>query len=219
MLIATAAACAVGIATSVAQVYSVNAVGYVNVNVNEKPAVATTLLLVANPLNAGGNTLAEVFPALPDLTLFFPFNNGTGLFDGPYTYFGGWDIPTAVFAPGSGGFLAFDNSIIDGSVTITFVGEVPQGTLSTTIASNRLSIVASKVPQGGQIDTALGFPAADLDLVFTWNKAQWKYNDASTYLGDWDIPPVVGVAEAFVVVPDATTFERTWTRVFNVNNP
>jgi hypothetical protein len=107
--------------------------------------------------------------------------------------------------------------------TVTFVGEVPQGTLNVLVRSNLLTILASKVPQAGQIDTALGFPARDLDSVFTWNKATWSYKSAATFLGGgWDDPALatVGVAEAFCITPDPTVGpDRTWSRTFNVNNP
>jgi hypothetical protein len=226
MLIATAAACAVGIATSVAQVYSVNAVGYVNVTVSENVAnpLGVTYVLVSNPLKTGGNTLAEVFPSVPDLTGFFAFNNTTGVFDSQKTYLGGWDDPSYVFDNGVGGFLAFDNGFIDGTVTVTFVGEVLQGTLNVGVPNNAYVIIGSKVPQAGQIDTALGFPARDFDQCFTWNRATWQYKSAATYLGGWDDPALatVEVAAGFVIAPDLTPPvppARTWTRAFNVNNP
>src|SRR6185436_7382863 len=92
-LLLTAAIGVAGVASSFAQaVYSVNAVGYVNVSVAKNPSSATTFLLVANPLNSGGNTIGEVLPNVPDFTILFTFNNTSGQFEGAFTYLGGWDV-------------------------------------------------------------------------------------------------------------------------------
>jgi hypothetical protein len=220
-LLLTAALTAAGVATSMAQaVYSVNAVGYVNISVNQRPASSSTLLMFANPLNTGGNTVSEVFPSLPDGTLLFTFNNGTGQFDSAVTFaFGAWDVPTHPVPPGGGGFLQFDNSFAPNPIAFTYVGEVPEGApLSTAVpGAGRLSLLASKAPISGQLDTDLGFPAADGDLVFRWDKANYRYTDASTFaFGSWDIPPVLGVGDGFVLVPDPSTPARTWTKNFDV---
>ena len=56
-ILLTAAVLAAGLGASVAQsVFSVNAVGYVNVTI--RPGYN----LIANPLNNGGNTVSEVLP-------------------------------------------------------------------------------------------------------------------------------------------------------------
>jgi uncharacterized membrane protein len=54
-----------------AQVYSVNAVGYVNV------AVAKGYNLIANPLNnQGGNKVSVLMPTAPNGTTFFKYKGG-----------------------------------------------------------------------------------------------------------------------------------------------
>ena len=223
-----AALSAASIATSLAQVYSVNAVGYVNVTVNEDTANGlTTVLAVANPLNSGANTLAEVIPTAPELTLLFRFNNATHSLEDPELFIGGaWDGAggSHTFPPGQGGFLNIDNGEIAGSYTFTFVGEVPQGTLTTHLEGGSTTaeirqIVASKVPQEGRVQTDLGFPPRELDFVASWNRAQWKFNDFALFVGGaWADPePVAKVAEPFQVVPDPSTPARDWTRTFSVN--
>ena len=70
-LLLTAALCAAGIATSKAQVYSVNAVGYVNT------ALKPGYNLISNPLDnkaANGNTIANLFASLAPGTQFFVFD-------------------------------------------------------------------------------------------------------------------------------------------------
>ena len=73
-----AALLAAGVATSMAQVsnvYSVNVVGYVNLN------LTNGLNLISNPLDAVGNggaasnTIANVFGVVPDGTQVYKFTN------------------------------------------------------------------------------------------------------------------------------------------------
>src|SRR6185295_14677723 len=121
-LLLTAALCAAGIATSKAQVYSVNAVGYVN----------TSLLkgynLIANPLDnkaTDGNKIKNLFASLPGGSQIFKFN-GTkfdlaevDLLSGEIT----GDAKDFTVVPGEGVFVFLPPDAPANS-TITFVGEV-----------------------------------------------------------------------------------------------
>ena len=70
-LILTAFVGALGIAGASAQVYSVNAVGYVN------KSIPAGFSIVANPLNNGGNKVSEVFGVLTSsLTVYRYGDNG-----------------------------------------------------------------------------------------------------------------------------------------------
>lgn len=228
-LIVTVAACAVSLATSWAQVYSVNAVGYVNVTVGKNPSSGLfggySYVLVANPLNAGGNTLGEVLPTVPDGTIYFAFNPPSCGFGDQVTYYAGigWEDPTPVFAPGTAAFLGIPDSA-SFPATITFVGEVPQGSQNVQVKGNCLTIIGSKIPQSGVLDKALLFPAVDGDSVFTWNRAAWAYNSETVYYSaipgfDDDSLATVEVAAGFVITPPTGTPDRNWSRTFNVNNP
>ena len=131
-LLLTAALGIASAATSMAQtaVYSVNAVGYVN-----KP-LPVGFSIVANPLNASPNTVATVFAggAIPGMAVYKFETVGGYLVNGYNLPPGGgaaeWDDPTQPFAPGEGAFVSNPGP---GPVTITFVGEVPQGTLTTPV--------------------------------------------------------------------------------------
>jgi hypothetical protein len=99
--------------------------------------------------------------------------------------------------------------------TQTFVGEVPQGTLTTPTPSG-FSIVASKVPQAGSI-SALGFVGEPSDVIY-------KFSNVSGYtvytFDDLDLAwspsePSFGVGEAFFLLKNGPT--RQWTRTFSVN--
>jgi hypothetical protein len=198
-LLLTAALGAAGVASALAQVYSVNAVGYVNT------ALGIGFNLVANPLNTGGNTVAEVHPTAPAGTLLYTFNPATGFsvlqWDDEWLPAG-----TTVIAPGTGYFLR-----VAGASTITYVGEVPQGTLTIPLVAG-FNLVGSKVPQAGKLQADLGYVPANGDLVYTYASTGYtvfQYDD------EW-LPsePVLRVGEGIWVRKAAA---GEWTRTFSVN--
>jgi hypothetical protein len=205
-LLLTAALSAAGIATSMAQVYSVNAVGYVN----------TTLVpgfnLISNPLNnteTNGNQIQVLFNGLPDGSSVYRFVNGA--YEIITKDFGEWAPAAgaaATLTPGSGVFVR-----VQGTNVVTFVGEVPQGTLTTTIPAG-FSIVSSQVPQEGT-PTALGYVPGEGDQLYFFTEATQAYDIISFEFGEFSKPlPTLAVGEAFFVRAVAPS---TWTRTFNVN--
>jgi len=226
-LLLTAAVFAAGIGVSMAQVYSVNAVGYVNVT------VGPGYNLIANPLNGSNNVIGTVIPIAPDNSSVFVWNKGLQQFNQADTYFNfpppdnGWydagsNPSTTVLEPGSAFYFVNPS----GSSTLTFVGEVPQGNLTNTIVAN-YGFYSSIVPQSASL-TSMGFPASDNMSVFFFNQAAQQYNQAITYFdfpppdngwydsGSNKVEPTPGVAEGFLLFnPGATA---NWVRNFSVNN-
>jgi hypothetical protein len=210
---------ALGVASSLgafAQVYSVNAVGYVNTTL--KPGFN----LICNPLNnTTSNSVEDLFPAIDNLTVF---KYQVGAQGGGYVIanysdaLGGWDN-TFTLAPGEGCFVNLPGTA---DVTVTFVGEVMQTTggvpLSNTLPQG-LSMKSSMVPQAGKLQADLGFPVADNDTVYLWNNTKtppgydiFNYSDA---LGGWDNgDPNVAVGVAFFL---SKAVAGTWVRDFTVN--
>jgi hypothetical protein len=204
---------ALGVASSLgamAQVYSVNAVGYINITIQPGK-----LGMVANQLNTGGNTVAEVIPTAPDGTILYKYSQAGG-FSIIAREFGEWGAGGATTVrPGEGFFVAHTQTT---PLTLTFVGEVPQGALSTALAQG-LNLVSSQVPQAGKLVGDLGFPAAEGDIVYQWDgaaagsgayKAPNGYEFGAFSLGD----PDIAVGEAFFVAKSAA---GNWTRNFSVN--
>lgn len=138
-----AAALAAGIATSaVAQsnVYSLNVVGYYNVSV-----AANQTVLVGNQLNTTNNNLPGVIPAPPPGSQFQYFTGGgltAYVFDDVDLQ---WepDATGVNLSPGHGGY--FKSPV---ATTVTFVGEVKQGSLTNTFTKNQYVVLASQVPIG-----------------------------------------------------------------------
>lgn len=189
-----------------AQVYSVNAVGYINVSVPAKG-----FALVANQLNAGGNTINEVLPTAPDGTVAFRYAGAAG-FVSNIRDFGEWTVPTMELKPGTGFFVQNNGTA---PLTLTLVGEVPQGNLSTPLVAG-LNLVASQVPQAGKLVADLKFTAADGDIVYQWDAAAQGYKQPNAFdFGEWTGgDPNIAVAEGIFVQKAAA---GSWARTFSVN--
>jgi len=182
-----------------AQVYSQNIVGYVN-----KTVPNGKFVLISNPLNNGGNTVAEVIQTTGDLSLYHFVNGGFA----PSTSLGGsWiEGDTVVIAPG-GGFFAQSTS---GDQKITFVGEVAVG--KTVSIPAGISLVSSALPQAGTLDQ-LEYPVGD-ETVYQF--VNGGYAGSLSLGGSWiDPSPTVAVGEAFFVINSGGA--KTWTRSFKIN--
>ncbi len=207
LILTTAALGVAGSLGAMAQVYSVNAVGYINVTV-----AAGKLGLVANQLNAGGNTVNDVIPTAPDGTILYKYAGASG-FTIIGREFGEWGAGGAEnLKPGTGFFVA-NNGATD--LTITFVGEVPTGSLSTPLTQG-LNLVGSQVPQAGKISTDLGYTAADGDQVFQWDATAQTYKPAVGFeFGAWSpAEPEVAVGEGFFLNKAAA---GSWDRSFTIS--
>jgi len=209
-VLVAAAIGAVGIATSMADpVYSANVVGFVNIT------VPTGYVLICNPLQGTNNTLGVALPTVPDGSSVFRWDPSLQSFGSQIIYdsgiFGGWEVPDTTINPGEGFFL---NSAAP--ATITFVGEVRQGNLASSLVPG-YNFVGSQVPQAGGVTSALGFTPADGDSAFQWNVGAQAFGNQvifdSGIFGGWESEPTLGMAEALVVVRSDV---GSWTRTFNV---
>ena len=215
-LLLTAALSAAGVATSMAQVFSVNAVGYVNTVVPAKG-----LALISNPLDAGANnTISALFTDAAKVAglqvyKFVPGPSPTYKIYSYDTEFGEWDradATTETVVPGEGVFV---RNPAANPLTITFVGEVKQGTLSTPLPAG-LSIVSSQVPQEGTL-TDLGYAPSGADQVYQFDTTKQSYYISSydTEFAEFDNPlKPLKVGEAVFL---RSAKASTWTRTFSVN--
>jgi hypothetical protein len=223
-LLITAALCAAGAATSMAQVYSVNMVGYIN------KTLPTGFSLVANQLNASpDNKITTLLPAPPNSTTIYKFNRATQLYDNMTFVTGlGWDdggtgvAATMTANPGEGFFIFVDPTEAPTGLPVTFVGEVQ---LSSSVAINTgFQIISSALPQSLPLEGAppvgLGFVPQNGDTVYRFNPATQLYLTDEYIAGlGWqgdagNVAPTVQVGEAFFL--SATTGARSWTRTFTV---
>lgn len=229
-LLLAAAFAAVGVSTSVAQVYSVNAVGYVNV------PLTPGFNLVSNPLDAGadGNVVSNLFKNISGTLNGFRvyvYDNTTG----GYKTANWTPIPLPARYTGAGagetipvgqGVFVFNPDVLNSAPrTLTFVGEVKQGDLVNPLPKDQFAIRANMVPQTGSPQT-FGLVGQAGDRFFKFDKStggyetysyvaapfnSWRRNNANVQL------PSIEVGEAFFFYK--ATVDGSWNRTFNVNNP
>ena len=196
-------------ASSFAQtVYSVNAVGFVNVEFPPGFSIAS------NPLEGAVNTVVALFPATtPNGATIFKFNPGTGSFTSSTYFFGTWSDPLMTLVPGEGFFFRNGSG---SAFTNVFVGNVKQNTLTTPLSAG-FSLVSSQVPQAGLASTDLLLPVSNGDTVFQFNNASGSYTSSTFFFGSWSAvsgEPTIKVGEGFFV---RRSTAGSWTRTFSVN--
>jgi hypothetical protein len=209
-LLLTVAIGAVSAASSMAQVYSVNAVGYVNVTCNPG------FNLIANPLVQADASLAALLPAPPDGTSYYKLVPA-GFDLSTYTEGIGWEPnPATAIELGKGGYLLNPTA---SPMVITFVGDVAQnsnqgGSVVNAVGS-AFTIQSSKVPQTGLITTDLGLTALDGDQLYTLaNPGGFSLYSFTEGIGWEPTEPIINVGQSFFY---NTATARNWTRSFNVN--
>jgi len=227
-------------------VYSLNAVGYVNVTV--PPGFS----IISCPLIAS-----------PDNTMNTLINNGAGgpygagAFDGCSVYFwypsitnyvtetgkpigtnpksqtsntNGWVLDgTNALNPGVGAW--FDNTTAT-TFTLTFVGQVPSGP-NTNVLTPGFNLVGSKVPMSGDlisnsISALTNYNVGD--IVYSWSTAITNYVTFTSttgkagghgYLGQWTSvgdPTIPNVGEGFWYENNTATTVN-WIEDYSVSNP
>jgi hypothetical protein len=202
LLITAAIGAAAAVATQ-AQVYSVNAVGYINLTA--QPGFN----LLANQLIAADNTVAGLLPGVPEGTSVYKFDPATG-YSITTLDFGAWTDPSVTLSPGEGFWLRNPGAE---DMTITLVGEVPQGTLTTDLVVG-FNLVSSQVPQAGLIETDLGLPVEEGTSVYQFDPVA-GYSISSIDFGAWSpSEPTVAVGEGVWV---RAISAGSWTRDFSVN--
>jgi hypothetical protein len=209
-LVLAAVLSAASVASSLAQVYSVNAVGYVN------KTLVPGFQLIANPLDnkaVNGNTISNLFLGLPEGTIIYPFTGTT--FQTIGFEFGEWSNPNFVLNPGDGVFIFIPGTA---NLTVTFVGEVKQnnpGPLVNPIPKG-LSIRASQVPQAGLLQADLKYVPEEGDIVYLYDTGTKTYKTRSYEFGAWSAEPNLAIAESFFLSsPNA----KSWTRDFTTSTP
>jgi hypothetical protein len=201
-----AALLAAGIASSMAQsnVYSLNVVGYVS------KSYAPGFHIIANPLNATNNTIANVLPNAPFFATVYKFVGGNYL--PANSYFGSWTDPSMTVAPGEGMWLFVPSGP---NYTNVYVGEVLQGSLTNTLIPG-FNLVGTKVPQAGGLQSVHNVSPVFFDTVYRYDSANQTYFPSESYFGSWSpSEPSPGVGEGFWYF-NADSQNNNWVRNFTV---
>jgi hypothetical protein len=205
-----------------AQVYSVNAVGYVNCTVQRG------FNMFGNQLVSSNNTIAYLLPTAPQYTEVYLYTSGPGggfsriTKDPDLGTSDGWDPEGGGSRTIDYGGGAFINNQSAAAFQLTFVGEVGQGSLANPIPAG-FSIRSSKVPQSGAITAVLGFPPVQYDDVYKYINTgapgagyqRFSFDPDLGTLTGWDPDePVLQVCDAVFV---SSVAGHPWTRTFTVN--
>jgi len=227
-------------ASLMAQVYSLNAVGYINV------VCPPGFSFIANQLNTTNNNISPLLDSQFstgqfDNCVLWKYAPGTGAGSGwssievesgsflgiPYNTYA---ATNTTMNPGEGVFF---NNVYTTNVTLTFVGTVITGspiTPSVSLAPG-FNVVSSQVPVAGAVDSVLGLNSTNgLNI----NDVVWLYDTSLTptpkspstfesdeYVGGfltWSSgsAPVVAVGQAFFYF-NSTGTTNSWTTSFSVN--
>jgi hypothetical protein len=212
LLVAVTVLVCLNAAPASAQVYSVNAVGYVDVN------LAAGSNLVANPLNAGDNSISNLFRAVPAGSLYYPQDPAspdsgtTPRFDEAV----GWVPGSAQLPGGAGAFLWLPQA-----TRVSYVGEPWLSTLSSCAripAGESVSAIWPLLSCGGWIcpDPPCSAVPPDGFGVARWDPARQQflapiiYIDGFGWLGsDLDISePRLAPGEAALFLSPSSFWVR-----------
>jgi hypothetical protein len=228
-------------ASVMAQVYSLNAVGYINVNVPTGFSIIADQLYATNQQTSQsvdaifGPTLLNGGATTPDPyaqnggVILFPFHNGAFLSALSVVQITSgavpsWSSPSEAtgtsFNPGQAAFIYNPNA----PFTMTFVGQVPQGNVTNSLPAG-FSLVSSIIPQTGALDTDLGAGPGVGDIIFIFSNG--GYNAADEWISVNGNPAAwsagyaptntVGTGFFYYNASAAPNPTNNWSRTFNVN--
>jgi hypothetical protein len=172
--------------------FSANAVGYANVNAGQG------YTLLANPFNAGNNSLTALIPTAPAGSVVFKYTSGSGYTSNVFTH-GQWSGgTTTTLDPGDGGFLYNPSKT---TLKLTFAGTVAQGTVTNFIPTG-FSIASPMIPQADALAT---LPGTTGDQIHCYQGKWIAYtNVAGLWVGKPRTGPLtVNPGDAFFILKNA----------------
>jgi hypothetical protein len=210
-LLLTAVLGAAGAVSSMAQanVYSLNAVGYVNLTL--QPGFN----LIANPLNNTTNDLATLIPTPAAGTIVYTYDSVNGYTGIPFSARTGKWTADPVINPGSGVFVFIAGTA---PFPLTFIGTVPQGTFAQTIPPG-FSIQSAPIPVSASLTAApfTGITPNTGDIIYQFdNVAGYTGHPFSARTHEWSGSYTPAVGESFFYFNNSNN-NLTWNVTFSVN--
>ncbi len=135
---------------------------------------------IANHLNHGGNTLAEILPNMPEGTLLYKYEPSRSSFSANHYQSGAWSRPQETLAPGEGAFIRNPGN----EFTITFTGTKPSAQLPQLYRG--YNFISLPVPG----ETSLPVPA-DGDSIFDTSSQDYRVSTFDGLENAW-LPPLPG---------------------------
>jgi len=198
---------AAGLTTTVAQVYSLNVVGYYNITV-----AANAKVMIANQLNTTNNTIASLIPNGPPNAFLYKYAGGFQTYKFDDVDLAWTPDGNATLNPGEAAFYQ-----PPAATTLTFVGEVLQGVLTVPggLPTNTKVMRSSMVPQAGLISTDLKLPGEANDFLYTYAGGYSTYKFDDVDLAWTPSEPNIAVGQGFFYLK-AGTASTSWVRNFTV---
>lgn len=161
--------------------------------------------MISNPLHGGNNSISAILPSVPEGTVMNKFNVMTFQLSKNEFIGGRWSNPLETLTPGDGALLL---NPAETEISLKFVGEVV--TTGAVSIHQGMSMRSSVLPIAGRLDTGLGFPIAEGDVVSMYSSNQEKYLEHKFENGQWTPePPFVRLCEAFWIAKNASAI---WTQ-------
>jgi len=188
-------------------VYSANAVGYVNLS------LGAGFTLIANPLNNTTNDLATILTNVPNSTVVYQFNTTSQSYSASTfrAATGKWSSDL-VLNPGAGAFISLPSA-----TTVTFVGNVPQGSL-TNVISPGFSIQSFPIPVSVAVTNSIvSMPAPTAsDTIYAFVNSSQSYSAFTARASGFTKIYTPAVGESFFYLSQATA-PVSWVVNFTVN--
>jgi hypothetical protein len=195
-------------------VYSLNAVGYINVTV-EPGFNIISCPLIASPDNTLNTVLSDTNGQYKHFQ-FYTYNPGTGGYTEDIGLGGGWAAGgTETLNPGQAAWLYNPSN----AVTVTFVGTVPSGTNSVTLVADSFNLISSWLPTSGDIVTnsLMDFTnGVHLDQAYVWNASTSNYTESIKLPNGWTTDPIQDIGGGIFYLNKQST-NNYWTESFSVN--
>jgi len=195
-------------------VYSLNAVGYINVTV--QPGFN----IISDPLIASpDNTITTVLTNTGQFSKFqvWAWSPSTSSYAEAIGTKSGWGTSGNItLSPGQAAWLYNPGAA---PTNITFVGTVPSGSLTNTLAPSSFNLVSSILPTSGDIVTnpLMNFhTAVSKDQVWTWDATAKAYTEEIAGKSGFLTHPIQATVGGGFWYFNATNTANNWVETFTV---
>jgi len=163
-------------------------------------AVPTGYSLIANHLNRGSNTVADVLPVVPDGVVFTKWNNTTRSYDPSNTFralMGSWSLPMQTLSPGEGASLQNAGP----PFTLTLEGTPHLPVLPVGLTNRDPLLVSRQIAGIGSFEQITGRRPGDGTVVYRYRDGtHWEPYVYWSDSGWTPQPPLIPVGEAVFVL-------------------
>ena len=157
--------------------------------------LAPGLNIIANPLDRGGNTVAETLPALPDGTSLLLFDSGLQNYLINTREAGAWNDPGMTWPLGQGAYLLL-SGITNFNLSLT-------GGLRTNLPPRArtpgFSFLGSRYPRAGSIAEVLDLPPRPGDQLYLFDPRTGAFSSSTYEAEGWSSLPYLDLAEPFFI--------------------